>query len=39
MTSSADISGVPSRLGSSTKPKVIKVKAPNTSIKIVKPKK
>ena len=39
MTSSADISGVPSRLGSSTKPKVIKMKAPNTSIKIVKPKK
>ena len=39
MTSSADIGGVPSRLGSSTKPKVIKVKAPNTSIKIVKPKK
>ena len=39
MPSSADISGVPSRLGSSTKPKVIKVKAPNTSIKIVKPKK
>lgn len=39
MTGSADISGVPSRLGSSTKPKVIKVKAPNTSIKIVKPKK
>ena len=39
MTTSADISGVPSRLGSSTKPKVIKIKAPNTSIKIVKPKK
>ena len=39
MTGSAVISGVPSRLGSSTKPKVIKVKAPNTSIKIVKPKK
>ena len=39
MTGSADISGVPSRLGSSAKPKVIKVKAPNTSIKIVKPKK
>ena len=39
MTSSADIGGVPSRLGSSTKPKVIKVKSPNTSIKIFKPKK
>ena len=39
MTSSADISGVPSRLGSSTKPKVIKVKVSNTSIKILKPKK
>ena len=39
MTGSADISGVPSRLGNSTKPKIIKVKAPNTSIKIVKPKK
>ena len=39
MTTSADISGVPSRLGSSTKPKVIKIKAPSTSIKILKPKK
>ena len=39
MTTSADIGGVPSRLGNSTKPKVIKVKAPNTSIKILKPKK
>ncbi len=39
MTTSADIGGVPSRLGSSTKPKVIKIKVPNASIKIIKPKK
>ena len=35
MTSSADIGGVPSRLGNSTKPKVIKVKSQNTSIKMI----